>query len=598
MRVRINNLQGFSPINYSNVGPDSQNVRSTLGPVDRDEANVEAEKGETVALPNMSFYKIGGEKHYNGGTPLNLPPNSFIFSDAKEQRITGDVLTLFNKNPKDKLTPAEISKQYDLNKYLAKLQDSTADHYDFTTSELMIKNNLAKLRQLAMLQEANKGFPEGVPNIGLPEAKKGGNFDDTDPHKGDKKKSKNPKTGELSSTWNAMTAYPTIEDYAAAVGYTGKINPKDPKGSARKIQRYVMDNYPEIVEEEHKSWGMPNAGRPDDGYLGVRWQDIARRIAAPRPASVPAPGRAQFNSPTIPSTPPTPYTFNTPTVNLGLPPIGTGNPGDMSQSQLNFKLGLNQLQTMDVGNTLFDLTTVRRGHPTRYQNYGLDQAQGMAANVKPYDYQAAINEASKGAAAAYRANQALGTNAAATGANNAAVYGKLLEGVSNIRNQEYNANAQLYTQNQATLAGYASSIGQDRMQNAMAYNDRVEALNDNFQKETTYLKNLALSRINQYMAQNQGMLYDNMLHPQYTFDPTKGFAGTASFNPRSNPFNFTNSPSSSEGTDLARITKTLMGLGLKQPQAAQQALQILRSRNLTDDKAVGSTTYATPGITE
>jgi hypothetical protein len=30
---------------------------------------------------------IGGEKHSNGGTPLNVPEGTFVFSDTKKMRI-------------------------------------------------------------------------------------------------------------------------------------------------------------------------------------------------------------------------------------------------------------------------------------------------------------------------------------------------------------------------------------------------------------------------------------------------------------------------------------------------------------------------------
>ena len=53
-------------------------VNTTLGPVDRSEANLEAERGET-ALTDMNndgdfeLYDISGKRHSEGGTPLNLP---------------------------------------------------------------------------------------------------------------------------------------------------------------------------------------------------------------------------------------------------------------------------------------------------------------------------------------------------------------------------------------------------------------------------------------------------------------------------------------------------------------------------------------------
>jgi len=60
-------------------------INSTLQPSPREEATLEAERGETV-VTNLQhegipeFYTIGGKPHSRGGTPLNLPENSFIFS--------------------------------------------------------------------------------------------------------------------------------------------------------------------------------------------------------------------------------------------------------------------------------------------------------------------------------------------------------------------------------------------------------------------------------------------------------------------------------------------------------------------------------------
>ena len=56
-------------------------VSRTLNPVNRDVANLEAEKGE-MALTDTSgdgvfeLYNIGGKRHTEGGTPLNLPEQS------------------------------------------------------------------------------------------------------------------------------------------------------------------------------------------------------------------------------------------------------------------------------------------------------------------------------------------------------------------------------------------------------------------------------------------------------------------------------------------------------------------------------------------
>ena len=145
---------------------------NTLGPVPREEANIEAEKGETVFGDidkdgQKEHMVIGGKKHTQGGTPLNVPEGSFIFSDTKKMRIKDpEVLSFFGLKPtKDGYTPAEIAKRYDVNKYKAILQDPLADNIKKRTAQLMIQNYEKKLGYLALIQESMKGFPQGLPKI-------------------------------------------------------------------------------------------------------------------------------------------------------------------------------------------------------------------------------------------------------------------------------------------------------------------------------------------------------------------------------------------------------------------------------------------------
>jgi|GEM_PF-5414165 len=152
---------------------NSISVRGTLEPVARDEANVEVEKNETVLTylegdPIPTFYRAGGKRHSNGGTPLNLPPDSFVFSDTSSMKLTGEVLKDFGFNSKKKYTPAELSYQYDINKYRKTLVDPLSDEIDRLTAELMISNNINKLGKLALLQESKKGFPQGIPVVAMP----------------------------------------------------------------------------------------------------------------------------------------------------------------------------------------------------------------------------------------------------------------------------------------------------------------------------------------------------------------------------------------------------------------------------------------------
>lgn len=147
-------------------------VSTTLQPVDRDQANIEAEEGETAYGDfnndgRNEHMKIGGKKHTQGGTPLNVPEGTFIYSDTKKLRIGGPVLAKFGKseNTKQKFTPAELAKQYDVNKYRAILDDPYADKMSKDTAALMIQNFEKKLGGLALVQEGMKGFPQGIPDV-------------------------------------------------------------------------------------------------------------------------------------------------------------------------------------------------------------------------------------------------------------------------------------------------------------------------------------------------------------------------------------------------------------------------------------------------
>lgn len=144
-----------------------------LKEVPRDEANLEAEKGETAFgdINGDGFTEhmlIGGKRHSQGGTALNLPDGTFIFSDTAAMKINDpEILTKFGKKS-GSFTPAELAKPYDINKYRTILEDPNSDKVDKKTAELMIKNINLKLGALALAQESKKGFPQGIPEVAQP----------------------------------------------------------------------------------------------------------------------------------------------------------------------------------------------------------------------------------------------------------------------------------------------------------------------------------------------------------------------------------------------------------------------------------------------
>jgi len=144
--------------------------------VPREDANLEAEGGEGVwgdlNGDGMPEYKtIKGPRHSGGGVPLSLPDDTFIYSDFRGMNMKDpNILNKFGKGStgKKSYTPAELAKQYDIEKYRKLLEDPNSDVIDRKTAELMIKNYTQKLGALALAQEAKKGFPQGIPAAAKP----------------------------------------------------------------------------------------------------------------------------------------------------------------------------------------------------------------------------------------------------------------------------------------------------------------------------------------------------------------------------------------------------------------------------------------------
>jgi hypothetical protein len=171
-----NDVPAFGGADYNAyIGKPSPQVRKTMGAVPREEANLEAEGGETLVgdldgSTFPSFFNIKGPRHSAGGVPMNLPDDTFIFSDTASMKITDPkILKMFNKSvKKGGYTPAELSKAYDINKYRKTLQDPESNKMERKTAEMMIKNYVMKLGALAIAQESKKGFPQGIPVIAEP----------------------------------------------------------------------------------------------------------------------------------------------------------------------------------------------------------------------------------------------------------------------------------------------------------------------------------------------------------------------------------------------------------------------------------------------
>ena len=155
------------------MGKQPLKVKDTISRVPRKDANVEAEGGETVYgdINGDGFaehYKITGPRHTSGGVPLNLPDDTFIFSDTKSMKISDPLLLAKFGKTSGSYTPADLAKPYDVNHYRKILQDPDSDTIDKKTAELMIRTFNMKLGALALAQESKKGFPQGIPLVAKP----------------------------------------------------------------------------------------------------------------------------------------------------------------------------------------------------------------------------------------------------------------------------------------------------------------------------------------------------------------------------------------------------------------------------------------------
>jgi len=172
----VNDVPAMGGMDYNAyIGKEKLKESKYITAVPREEANLEAEGGETVygdingdGMPEHKIIK--GPRHAQGGVPLSLPEDTFIFSDTRAMRIKDpEILTMFGKGGANKsFTPAELAKQYDVQKYRKLLEDPDTDAIERKTAELMIKKYVIKLGCLALTQESMKGFPQGIPAVAKP----------------------------------------------------------------------------------------------------------------------------------------------------------------------------------------------------------------------------------------------------------------------------------------------------------------------------------------------------------------------------------------------------------------------------------------------
>jgi hypothetical protein len=142
------------------------NKAPTVHGDERATANVEAEKGETMVTKDQvsnqrKLVNIGGKKHPQGGTPLNVPEGTAIYSDTLKIKDPM-LLKYFNTKGKKPKTFAELSKKYDITKLQEERADEGNDKVTNDSLDKSLEDANFKLSALFTLQEFHekKGSPE------------------------------------------------------------------------------------------------------------------------------------------------------------------------------------------------------------------------------------------------------------------------------------------------------------------------------------------------------------------------------------------------------------------------------------------------------
>lgn len=298
-----------------NMGDETaESVSSTMKEKDElgDDENyvVMAENNETVVGDfdndgELEFQKISGDFHSapSGGTALTnkqLPGKSFIFPQTKKMYIKDPEFLKsmgVSNPPKGGISPAELSKKFDIMKEKAILDNKDEDQYNKRTAEMVKKNKEAKLQKLAEFVEKMKGNPQGRPDIygsineesdvDNPSMKKGGMFipraqvglqyDPNDPG-GVQEILRNignnivPWGGDRFQNTQNASAY-SKELWARKLrnaGYTGPLN-----NMSAEQWMYSTPEGQQAIDFAHTQYPGTIVGNPpsayDPAHLGYRW---------------------------------------------------------------------------------------------------------------------------------------------------------------------------------------------------------------------------------------------------------------------------------------------------------------------------------------
>lgn len=289
-----NQTQQISEPDYKSV-PGVDDVRTMYPEVPREEANVEVEKGEVVVSPDLGgIYKVGGNKHSKGGTPIKAKEGSYVISDfIKLNQPIMDVLGFeFDPKADKKKTWADLAKEKVDPKYFNQLasiisdkeKQKEVDPYAYNSAKIKLPELQETISKMALGNELTKGMMGknfNIPTIAqgalqslqstpteqstgpMIEAKSGGlmkffdgdTFNPVDPYK----KSATPAGGVtptgLPNSFNRGPDY--LQEWETRIPGVSKMKNQDAQSA---IYDYMLERQPQAVVDMWRTYGMTAQG--------------------------------------------------------------------------------------------------------------------------------------------------------------------------------------------------------------------------------------------------------------------------------------------------------------------------------------------------
>lgn len=143
---------------------DNEQVTTSVKAVPREDATIEAEKGEYI-FSEGGLYKIEGKKHSQGGTPLAAKGGEFIFSAHKDMSLDHGLqkksgLRVSSSKALAENTPAKVLERNvdvkEYNRLKTILENPKSDAITKKTAQFMLDKMNIKIDLIAKLQEAKK----------------------------------------------------------------------------------------------------------------------------------------------------------------------------------------------------------------------------------------------------------------------------------------------------------------------------------------------------------------------------------------------------------------------------------------------------------